>query len=346
MKKLVLPLVAVALLAAFALAALEWYKDNRLPGFTGSASLYVYPETTSDEVLAFLDEKGVVADSRRLARVFKSKRVGEYLTPGYYFVNKDNSCVYVARMLNNGWESPVNLTLSGTIRSCGDIARKIGNQVLTDSASVHDCLADKAFLADLGYTPQNILSMFIPDTYQTYWTLSAKEIILRLKKATDSFWDEEKLKAASSVGLSRQEVSVLASIVTAESNYSPELPKIAGVYLNRLKMGMPLQADPTVAFCFDYKPERILNKHLEVDSPYNTYKYAGLPPGPICVPSKEALLAVLNPDYGGGNLYFCANPDFSGTHVFARTLSQHNANARAFQAELSRRHRAKRNSSL
>lgn len=346
MKKLVLLPVVLALSVIFALTAVNWYKDNRLPGFTGSASLYVYPETTSDDVLSILDEKGVVADSRRLARVFENKRVGEFLTPGFYYINPENSCVYLARMLNNGWESPVNLTLSGTIRTCGDIARKIGNQVLADSASVHKCLNDEAFMEQLGYTRQTVLSMFIPDTYQIYWTLSAEDILQRLKKASDDFWNDERMAQAAKTGLSRQEVSVLASIVSAESNYVPELSKIAGVYLNRLKAGVPLQADPTVAFCFDYKPERILNKHLEVDSPYNTYKYAGLPPGPICVPSKEALLAVLNPDYGGGNMYFCANPDFSGTHLFARTLSQHNANARAFRAEMNRRHRAKRNSSL
>lgn len=346
MKKLVLLPVVLALSVIFALTAVNWYKDNRLPGFTGSASLYVYPETTSDDVLSILDEKGVVADSRRLARVFENKRVGEFLTPGFYYINPENSCVYLARMLNNGWESPVNLTLSGTIRTCGDIARKIGNQVLADSASVHKCLNDEAFMEQLGYTRQTVLSMFIPDTYQIYWTLSAEEILQRLKKASDDFWNDERMAQAAEIGLSRQEVSALASIVSAESNYVPELPKIAGVYLNRLKAGVLLQADPTVAFCFDYKPERILNKHLEVDSPYNTYKYAGLPPGPICVPSKEALLAVLNPDYGGGNMYFCANPDFSGTHLFARTLSQHNANARAFRAEMNRRHRAKRNSSL
>lgn len=346
MKKLVLLPVVLALSVIFALTAVNWYKDNRLPGFTGSASLYVYPETTSDDVLSILDEKGVVADSRRLARVFENKRVGEFLTPGFYYINPENSCVYLARMLNNGWESPVNLTLSGTIRTCGDIARKIGNQVLADSASVHKCLNDEAFMEQLGYTRQTVLSMFIPDTYQIYWTLSAEDILQRLKKASDDFWNDERMAQAAKTGLSRQEVSILASIVSAESNYVPELSKIAGVYLNRLKAGVPLQADPTVAFCFDYKPERILNKHLEVDSPYNTYKYAGLPPGPICVPSKEALLAVLNPDYGGGNMYFCANPDFSGTHLFARTLSQHNANARAFRAEMNRRHRAKRNSSL
>ena len=155
---------------------------------------------------------------------------------------------------------------------------------------------------------------------------------------------EHKVEAkAKALRLTRQQASVLASIVKAESNNEAEMPKIAGVYLNRLKIGMPLQADPTIAFCYDYQLSRILLKHLEVDSAYNTYTHTGLPPGPICVPTRAALEAVLNPDFGGtwgaGNLYFCANSDFSGTHVFAKTLAEHNRNAAAFQAELTRRGR-------
>jgi len=136
-------------------------------------------------------------------------------------------------------------------------------------------------------------------------------------------------------------VSTLASIVKGESRYKPELPKIAGVYLNRLNIGMKLQADPTVAFCYDYTLNRILNRHLTIDSPYNTYKYHGLPPGPICVPDREYLEAVLNPDYGGGNIYFCADPSFNGSHRFAKTWAEHKANAIAFQRALTARNKAK-----
>ena len=130
------------------------------------------------------------------------------------------------------------------------------------------------------------------------------------------------------------QVSILASIVKGESRYKPDYPKIAGVYLNRLNLGMPLQADPTIAYCFDYEPKRILKAHLAVDSPYNTYMHQGLPPGPICVPDKDYLEAVLDPDYGGGNLYFCADPSFNGAHRFARSYSEHLSNARAFQRAL------------
>ena len=169
------------------------------------------------------------------------------------------------------------------------------------------------------------------------------DVLDKQKAAWDAFWTPERDTKAKALRLSRQEVSVLASIVKAESNHEPEMPRIAGVYLNRLKVGMPLQADPTIAFCYDYKLNRILNKHLEVDSAYNTYTHTGLPPAPICVPTRAALDAVLNPDFGGtwgaGNFYFCANPDFSGTHVFARTLTEHNRNAEAFRAELNRRGR-------
>ena len=176
-----------------------------------------------------------------------------------------------------------------------------------------------------------------------YWTDSVDEIFARQKKAWDAFWTADNDAKARALNLTRQQVSTLASIVKGESNHEPEMPRIAGVYLNRLKVGMPLQADPTIAFCYDYQLNRILNRHLSVDSPYNTYIHAGLPPGPICVPTRAALEAVLNPDFGGvwgaGNFYFCANPDFSGTHVFARTLAEHNRNAAAFRAELDRRSR-------
>ena len=249
-------------------------------------------------------------------------------------------------MLNNGWQTPVSLTLSGNLRLKGNIAAKISSQLLLDSASVRRAMDDEDFLARYGFSPVDVFNLIIPATYEIYWTAGVEDVFDRFKQAYDAFWTEENLRKAEEVGLDRREVGILASIVTAESNAEAEMPLIAGVYLNRLAIGMPLQADPTVAYCFDYSLSRILNVHLQVDSPYNTYRHAGLPPGPICVPVRAALEAVLNPDYGGprgrGNLYFCANADFSGTHVFARTLSEHNRNAARFRAELDRRSRAAR----
>jgi len=238
---------------------------------------------------------------------------------------------------------PQKLTLTGNLRIKSNIAAKIASQLLLDSATVYKALNDERLLADYGFTPRTVFSLLIPDTYDLYWTSSMVDVLDRQKAAWDAFWTPDNDAKAKALHLTRQQVSTLASIVKGESNHEPEMPRIAGVYLNRLKVGMPLQADPTIAFCYDYKLNRILNRHLTVDSAYNTYIHAGLPPGPICVPTRAALEAVLNPDFGGvwgnGNFYFCANPDFSGTHVFARTLAEHNRNAEAFRAELNRRSR-------
>lgn len=339
MKKAVI-LIILALMAVAAIVGGRWYRDNKMPNFNGKVELYVTPDTPYEEVLAELKARAISAKS--LVRAFEDKKVSEFFSPGYYVLNASNSSVYAARMLNNGWQSPVNMTLSGTMRLKGEIARKIGNQLMIDSVSVRKALDDKDLLNEYGFTPQNVFALIQPDTYQMYWTATMKDILDSQKKSWDAFWTDDNVAKAKKLGLSKLEVATLASIVTGESNHAPEMPKIAGVYLNRLRIGMKLQADPTVAYCFGYKLNRVLLRHLEVDSEYNTYKYEGLPPGPICVPAREALEAVLNPDYGPGNLYFCANPDFSGTHVFAKTLAEHGANARAFQTELNRRAAAKR----
>ncbi len=343
MKKVVYILLSLVVLAIAAVLGFSWLRDNKLPNFRKQAEIYVYPETTADEVLEMIADKAQVVSRRSLERCFKSKQVAEYLTPGHYTVSPSNPSVYVARMLNNGWQSPVKLALTGNLRIKSNIAAKIASQLLLDSATVYKALNDERLLADYGFTPRSVFSLLIPDTYDVYWTSSMVDILDRQKAAWDAFWTAENDAKARALNLTRQQVSTLASIVKGESNHEPEMPRIAGVYLNRLKVGMPLQADPTIAFCYDYQLNRILNRHLSVDSPYNTYVHAGLPPGPICVPTRAALEAVLNPDFGGawgaGNFFFCANPDFSGTHVFARTLAEHNRNAAAFRAELDRRRR-------
>ena len=343
MKKVVYILLSLVVLTIAAVLGYSWLRDNKLPNFRKQAEIYVYPETTADEVLEMIADKAQVVSRRSLERCFRAKQVAEYLTPGHYTVSPSNPSVYVARMLNNGWQSPVKLALTGNLRIKSNIAAKIASQLLLDSATVHKALNDERLLADYGFTPRSVFSLLMPDTYDVYWTSSMVDILDRQKAAWDAFWTAENDAKARALNLTRQQVSTLASIVKGESNHEPEMPRIAGVYLNRLKVGMPLQADPTIAFCYDYQLNRILNRHLSVDSPYNTYIHAGLPPGPICVPTRAALEAVLNPDFGGvwgaGNFYFCANPDFSGTHVFARTLAEHNRNAAAFRAELDRRSR-------
>lgn len=335
--KTILKLLCLILVLVGGLVAYNWLRDNKMPNFFGKAELFVYENTTPDDVVDSLKKHIRVLSERRLRKVFAEKKVADFIQPGHYVVNSKHSSVYVARMLNNGWQTPVRMTLSGSLRTNGEIARKIAAQLQLDSASIAASFADSAFLAGFGVTPENIFPAFFPATYDIYWNASLADVLERCRKASDAFWTDENLTKAARAGLSRSEAVVLASIVKGESNYKPELAKIAGVYLNRLDRNMLLQADPTVAYCYDYGLKRVLYRHLEFDSPYNTYKYAGLPPGPICVPDKEYIEAVINPDYGGGNLYFCASKNLDGTHVFAKTLEAHNRNAKAFQAALGKK---------
>jgi UPF0755 protein len=277
---------------------------------------------------------------KSLERAFAKMEVAQKMKPGRYVIDPSNVSMYVARMLVFGWQTPQNMTLSGTIRTKGRLAQKIAVQMMVDSTAVDAALNDEEFLAGYGFTPENVFAMIIPDTYQMYWTASVKEIFDRLKKEYDAFWTDERKEKAKAQGLTQMQVSTMASIVSGETLKEFEYPVIAGVYLNRYKKGMKLQADPTIAFCFDYTLDRILKKHLTVDSPYNTYQHVGLPPAPINVPPKACLDAVLDPAKHG-YIYFCASEEFDGTHRFAVTYSEHLKNARKFQRALTARNKAK-----
>lgn len=320
----------------------RYWIDNRTPNFTEDYVLYVHPETTVDQVTDSLSVGAGTIRPKSLARAFKEMEVAQKMKPGRYVIEPSVPSIYVARMLVFGWQTPQNMTLSGTIRSKGRLAQKIGVQMMVDSADVAKALEDKDFLAKYGFTPENVFALVLPDTYEMYWTASVEEIFDRFKKEYDEFWTEERVAKAKAQGLSKMDVSILASIVSGETLKDFEYPKIAGVYLNRYKKGMKLQADPTVCFCYDYTLDRVLKKHLQIDSPYNTYKYAGLPPAPINVPPKPCLEAVLNPDQHG-YIYFCASPAFDGTHRFAVGYGEHLKNAREFQRELTKRRKARKN---
>ncbi len=337
-KTVVWVLIAVALAVAFAGGIKlyhAWY-DRKASNFTGTMDLYVYPwmdpETVKDSLLA----SGHVRKAGSLERVFKDVKT---LKVGHYLIDSTCSSMYVGRMLHKGWQTPVNLTLSGAIRTPGVLARKVGAQMLADSADVAAFVFSADSLRPYGIDTPQLFTMVIPDTYQMLWTAPVREIFDRFVKERNAWWTEERIAAARKQGLTPAEVSVLASIVDGETRYVPEQPTIASVYLNRLHTGMKLQADPTIAFCFNYEPRRILRSHLEVDSPYNTYKYAGLPPGPISCPPKSCLEAVLNPD-SHNYIFFCADPSFNGSHRFASSYSEHLENARAFQRALTERMRA------
>ena len=330
--------VAVLLFTWGAVVAYRMWYDRKVPNFAGVQHVYVYPDMSPEEVEEGLLSSGKVKNASSFQRVFKEVAA---VKPGHYLVDSTCTSMYVKRMLEKGWQTPVNLTLSGSIRREADLVRKIDAQMMVDSAQVAGFVGSNDSLARYGVKRPHLFTLIVPDTYQILWTASVPEIMDRLVEQRSAWWTEERKAAAQKQGLTPVEVSVLASIVDGETKYVPEQPAVAAVYLNRLRMGMKLQADPTVAYCFDYQLNRVLKSHLLVDSPYNTYKYAGLPPGPISCPPKSCLEAVLHPD-SHNYLFFCADPAFNGTHRFASSYSEHLANARAFQRALTEHQRGRK----
>jgi UPF0755 protein len=214
------------------------------------------------------------------------------------------------------------------------LAGRIGDQIEADSSSIVAYLTDVTNLSHLGFNAKTIPALFLPNTYEFYWNTDAEKFVEKMKGEYDKYWNEERRNKARAIGLSPVQVSILASIVDKETNKTDEMPRIAGVYLNRLRSGWLLQADPTLVFAVgDFEMKRVLNIHKEVESPYNTYKYTGLPPGPICIPSLQSINAVLNAEKHK-YYYFCAKEDFSGYHNFAKTLTEHNRNAARYQRAL------------
>jgi UPF0755 protein len=242
----------------------------------------------------------------------------------------------LVNLLRSGVQEPIKLVFNEA-RTKNDFIDVISKQIEADKDELQKLINDDTYLNDLGVNSKNVLTLFIPNTYQVYWNTSAKQFIERMAKENEKFWTKNRIQKAQKLNLTKAEVSTLASIVQQESRVVDEQPIIAGVYLNRLKKGMRLQADPTVIFAIgDFTIKRVLNVHLEYDSPYNTYKYAGLPPGPICISYSTTIDAVLNRK-AHNYIYFCAKEDFSGRHNFAANIAQHDINAAKFRRALNAR---------
>ena len=259
----------------------------------------------------------------------------ENMKTGRYEIRSGMSYLEVVRMLRNGQQTPIQLTFNN-IRLKTDLAERIGEQMMFSPNDLLNLLNNSSVAASYNLDTATIITLFIPNTYEIYWNMPANKFLERMKKEYDRFWNEERLRKAQALHLSPVEISILASIVEEETAARQEYPVVAGLYLNRLKKGMLLQADPTVKFAAgDVSLRRILNVHLQIDSPYNTYQHAGLPPGPIRIPSISVIDGVLN--YSEHNyLYMCAKEDFSGTHNFAVNLAEHNRNAQRYHAALRR----------
>lgn len=259
-----------------------------------------------------------------------------HIRTGRYAILPGEGVISVLRKLKNGHQDPIRLTIpesKTTDRLAGALSRKL----MMDSLSLSILLKDSSFCAAQGYDTATIVCMFVPDTYEVYWNTSIENLMTRLKKEHEKFWNKNRQEKAAAIGLTPDEVCTLASIIDEETSNNPEKPMIARMYLNRLKKGMPLQADPTVKFALkDFALKRIYHHMLNTDSPYNTYRYTGLPPGPIKVASVAGIDAVLNaPPHN--YFYMCAKEDFSGTHNFASTYMEHLRNAARYSKALNER---------
>jgi UPF0755 protein len=265
-----------------------------------------------------------------LARLYKYDK---NIIPGRYALRRNMTNVEAIRTLQSGNRQAVKVTFTN-VRLLDELPGKITKNIGVSPSEFNDAMDDFISSNDDGFTRENVIGMFLPNTYEVYYNVLPDELIERMLSEYKRFWNEERLAKAKALGLTPKEVSTLASIVQAESVKPDEAPIIAGLYINRLKKGIPLQADPTLVFAAgDFTIKRVLNEHKAIDSPYNTYKYAGLPPGPINMPQIATIDAVLN--YQKHTyIYMCAKEDFSGHHNFATTLTEHNKNARKYQNAL------------
>ena len=312
----------------------RWFLQPNLQ--LGSQTVdYLYIPTGSDfeDVVQLLTYQKWLKNERSFTSVARLFGYDKMVKAGRYKVTQGMNNFHLVSLLRRGAQSPVQLTFNN-VRTLPQLAGIVSRKIEADSVSVLQVLNNDSLILSMGFNPETLPALFIPDTYEFFWNTSSSQWLQRMHKEYGRFWNAKRQHKADSLGLSPIEVSVLASIVDEETIKGDEKPVVAGLYLNRLRIKMPLQADPTVKFALgDFAIRRILKKDLGVDSPYNTYRYAGLPPGPIRIPSVGGIDAVLNAQ-PHRYLYMCAKDDFSGYHNFAVTLNQHQQNAAKYQRAL------------
>jgi len=298
--------------------------------------IYISDNAEYTQVIDTLEKNLDIENLRVLKWVAKKKNYPALIKPGKYVIDKDLSYIKLIDILRSGNQTPVMITFNN-VRTLNQIAGRISKHIEADSSQIISYLSDESNFSSDGFTKDNIIGLFIPNTYQFFWNTDAKGFYNRMVKEYRIFWNESRLAKAKEKGLDPKEVTILASIIDDEVTKADDKPRIAGVYLNRLKRGIPLQACPTIKFALnDFTITRVLKKHLLIESPYNTYKHKGFPPGPIGCPSVEGIDAVLNAEKSD-YLFFAAKPDFSGYHNFSKTLAEHNRYAASYQKELNRR---------
>lgn len=313
----------------------RFYKPNTL---LNQEKSYVLIPTGSDfgDVVSILRAGSYIRDVNSFESAAIQMNYTKRVKPGRYKLKPNLGNRELIALLRSGRQEPVKVVIRHH-RTVNELAGAVGKKIEADSASIVFLLNDKFFLEKSGLKPDEVLGMFIPNTYEFYWNTSAEEFFKRMSKENGKFWTDSRRRKADDQGLTAMQAVIIASIVEKETNKNDEKARIAGVYINRFRKGWKLEADPTLVFAVgDFSIRRVLDVHKDVDSPYNTYLYTGLPPGPICIPSISSIDAVLNAEQHDF-MFFCARADFSGYHAFARTYQQHLVNARLFQKEMNRR---------
>lgn len=335
-RKLIWRIVLAGLLSVFIVVIIVWRMFfSPLEAGEEGVEIYIGRDAVYEDVKDSLRRKGVVVNETAFDLLASRKKYMSSVKPGRYVINDNMSSNDIVNLLKSGTQTPLRITFNNT-RTLADLSERLGRQIASDSAEIHNALVNEANYRSEGFTRETIIAAFIPDTYEVYWTITPAGLIERMINEFRSFWNDERLEKAGELGLSPVEVSTLASIVDDEVLKEDEKPRIAGVYINRLRRNMPLQACPTIKFALnDFSIRRVLKEHLKVDSPYNTYVHTGMPPGPVRSASKQGINAVLNAE-DHNYLYFVARHDFSGYHHFSTNLRDHINYANKYHIELDR----------
>lgn len=329
----------VLMLAGLLAAGWFWYRVNKAMVRTEDKKSIVFFIHTGSGFPAVRDslvKKKILADPESFEWLASIKDYDKQVKPGRYRLLRGMTNNELVNLLRSGNQEPVTIPLHG-LNTREELAGRLGRRLEPDSAAFAQAFNDRSRLARSGVTPETLFALLLSDSYEFFWNTRVDEFLDRMHGVSEKFWTAERKQAATRLGLTLPQVVTLASIVEKESGVAEEKPRIAGVYLNRLRKGMPLQADPTVIFAWrDFSIRRVTGRHTRHPSPYNTYRHAGLPPGPICLPSAGSLDAVLNAEKHR-YFYFCAREDFSGRHSFATDLADHARNARRYQQALDKR---------
>ena len=341
-KQIILTTIAAVLLFLLCAGAYQAtrhyrYRYANLTSIDGNEhGYYIYPDCSLDSVLDLVKADYAIASDHAFRKDIERTQIRD-AKPGYYLFPAEMGNRTLFIRLRQGEQTPVKIRFNYTVRTNEQLAGKLASQLLIDSASIVALLQDDAFLRQYDMNTETARCLFMPDTYEVYWTMTAEQLFERMHRDYRRFWNERRRAEAEALGLTPQQVYTLASIVTSETTNAQEYPIIAGLYLNRMRIGMHLQACPTAVYATrQFKARRVTKAMTNYPSPYNTYINPGLPPGPIRVTQAQVIDSTLHATRSK-YLYMCANPDFSGTHVFSENYAKHAATARQYQRELNKR---------